>query len=230
MLALLRMHQLRANGRSGAACIFTMGGHTGTHLDAFGHTGLNGRVYGHEEPIFDHQSWSFGLGIGGINETPPIITRGVLLDVARMKGRDVLADDYEITADDLQECVKSEGISVPPRATILVRTGWMRYWPDPVKYGWPESMPGVGDSACQWIVEHEARYAGSDTGAFGVVKKSVAIGESHPILQNGHGIQIMESLNFEELSADRVFEFTFICLPLKIRGGTASPIRPVAIA
>lgn len=231
MFSLLRMHRPGGRGgRSGAACIFSSGGHTGSHLDAFGHTGSQGRVFGHDESIFDKQSWGLGLGIGGIQETKPIITRGVLLDVPRVHGVDVLADKYEISASDLAECVKQEGISVPPGATILVRTGWIKHWPDQDRYGGPEYAPGLGDSACTWIAEQRARFAGSDTTAFGPVAGSVPSGNSHLILQNEHGIQIMEVLNFEELSADRVFEFAFVCLPLKIRGGTASPIRPVAIA
>lgn len=230
MLGLLRVHKLRKDGRSGAACTFSLGGHTGTHLDALGHTGVNGYVYGHKESVLDHQSWTSGLGIGGIQETPPIVTPGVMLDVARLRGSDILPEDYEITGDDLEQCVKRQEITVPAGATILVRTGWMRYWPDPFKYGSPEFVPGLGDSACVWIVEQRARYAGADTEAFGKVVKGAGTGRSHAILQNEQGIQILEALTLEELSADRVSLFTFVCLPLKIRGGTASPVRPIAIA
>lgn len=176
-----------------------------------------------------HQSYEHGLALAGIETTPPIMRRGVLLDIPRLYGSEVLGERHEVTAQDLAEAQARQGSPVWAGDVLLVRTGWMRHWGDEALYGGPEYAPGLGDSACLWASERGAVYMGTDTVAFGRMEMGGAVGESHVILQYQHGIQIMEVVNLEELARDRVYEFLFIALPLKIRGGTASPIRPIAV-
>ncbi len=227
VFSLIKTHQMKP--KSGANCIFTMGGHTGTHIDAIGHVSTDGHVYGHEDvDITKKQSYSDGVGVGGIEETPPIITRGVLLDIPKLKNVKVLAHDYAISQNDLVEAEKVQKAKVKKGDTLLIRTGWIQYYDEALKYVAQEGdHPGIGLDAADWIAEKGVRYTGSDTTAY--EKLDVTNLKVHTKLLRMSGIQIMESLNLEALAQDQVYEFLFICLPLRIVGGTGSPIRPVAV-
>lgn len=120
---------LYEGGVSACNCLFTTGGHTGTHLDALGHIALNGEVHG----VGDIGPWQAyeGLKKGGIDEVQPVVTRGVLLDIAKLEGRACLDSDYRIGRKALEEAAKCEGCSVEPGDAVLIRTGWIRYFADP---------------------------------------------------------------------------------------------------
>ena len=231
MFSLIRSHNksLSPEDTSSAACMFTLGAHTGTHIDALGHKSKGGKVYGHEEEIVNHQSDPWGLEVGGIEETPPILKRGVLLDIPPLKGCAVLASQFSITDNDLELAETKQGVNVQEGDVVLVRTGWMSYWDEGKKFGGPSDAPGISDSACEWMVRKKIAYTGADTTGFSQIKDSKIVGNTHTILMSENGIQIMETLYLEELSKEKVYEFLFVALPLKIKGGTASPIRPVAI-
>ncbi len=231
MFSLIRTHKKPSSSEdtSSAACMFTVGGHTGTHIDALGHKSKGGRVYGHGEEIYERQSCPFGLEVGGIEETPPILRRGVLLDVPRLKGCDVLPSQFSISDTDLELAVSKQKVEVREGDVLLVRTGWVKYWGEGEKFGGPPGAPGIGDSACHWMVSKKVAYTGTDTTAFSQVKNGKPVGRTHAILMAENGIQIMETLFLEDLAKDEAYEFLFIALPLKIKGGTASPIRPIAV-
>jgi kynurenine formamidase len=227
VFSLIRTHQMKP--KSGANCIFTMGGHTGTHIDAIGHVSTDGRVYGHKDvDITKRQSFASGVGAGGIEETPPIVTRGVLLDIPKLRKENVLAHDYVITQNDLIETEKAQKVEVKKGDTLLIRTGWIQYYAEGLKYVAQEGgHPGIGLDAADWIAEKGVKYTGSDTTAY--EKLDITNLKVHTKLLRMSGIQIMESLNLEELAQDQVYEFLFVCLPLRIVGGTGSPIRPIAV-
>jgi kynurenine formamidase len=112
---------------------------------------------------------------------------------------------------------------------VLVRTGWIRYWDDRQKYvSIVKGAPGVIESGARYLAEKKVAFTGSDTTAYDRVPPHHL--PCHVILLVQNGIQIMEMLNLEELSQQEVFTFLFIALPLKIKGGAGSPIRPIAIA
>jgi kynurenine formamidase len=215
------------NEVSAANCLFTTGGHTGTHLDSRGHISHKGKVYGNlkAEGV---QSYSGGLKGIGIDATPPVVRRGILLDVAGALGKRVLPNAFPIGRLELRKAAKKEGVSVKSGDVVLVRTGWARYWKDPVKYvAHEKGAPGVVLDGAEWLAKHKIAFTGSDTTAY--EKTPTHDLPVHVCLLTRNGIQLMEMLNLEELAKDRVYEFLFVALPLKIVGGTASPIRPVAI-
>ncbi|MFQ5794022.1 MAG: cyclase family protein [Candidatus Bipolaricaulia bacterium] len=217
------------NGVSTASCLFTLGGHTGTHLDGLGHVSKDGRMYRDVDPN-PYQTYEGGLTRHGIETTPPIIRRGVLLDIAGLKRVDTLSGGYEITDQDLAQAEERQEVQVKTGDVLLVRTGWMRYWDELNRYiAYGQDVPGVGVAAAEWMVDRGISYTGSDTVAYertSVDRPGLAV---HTLLIRDHGIQIMEMVNLETLAQDGIYEFLFIAIPLKIVGGTASPIRPIAI-
>lgn len=207
--------------------LFMMGGHTGTHLDAVGHVACKNRVY-NDTDISDLQSYQNGLQRFSIEETAPVVRRGILLDIPGLLGLEVLPNDFSIGQEELQDACNSKQMQIQPGDVVLIRTGWIRYWEDRRKYlSIKEGVPGVVESGARFLASSRAGFVGSDTTAFERVPPHHL--PCHVILLKENGIQIMEMLNLEELSANNITTFLFIALPLKIRGGAGSPIRPIAI-
>jgi len=230
--SLLRCHKYSSNPNeySSAACFFSMGGHTGTHIDAFNHVAKDGHVYGRDEIVFEHESYHEGVKLGSIDETAPIIRRGILLDIPQMRGVGVLEPIDEISSEDLKQTEALENVQIGKGDVVLIRTGWAKYWSEfPSRFNEPDNIvPGINISAGKLLIERQVSLTGSDTTAYEKADQT-KLGV-HILFLNEFGIQIMENLHLEKLAEDRVYEFVFIALPLKIRGGTASPIRPIAVA
>lgn len=232
-LALTRRHgdMVRPDGSSAAAEMIVTGGHVGTHIDAFAHVSFEGRLFGGADAAQAQTGGRFR--VHGVETIAPIAGRGVLLDVAGAKGRKVLEPGYAVTAEDLQSTAAAAGIVPRAGDAVLIRTGWASLWADRDAFiGHDTGVPGPNEEAARWLVDRGVRLAGSDTIAFEVIPA----GEGHRLLPVHRlllvqaGVHIVETLNLEELAAAGVHEFLFFASPLRIVGGTGSPIRPVAIA
>jgi kynurenine formamidase len=215
---------LLSNGASSAAETITMGGHVGTHIDALSHFSCDGKLHGGVEPV---QSYSDGVTTYGVDTIQPIFRKAVLFDIARLEGVEALPLDFVITPEHLTAC----GVTPSEGGIALIRTGWGRLWNDASLFitgdgGSQVRGPGVKTQGAQWLSKYGIFAAGSDTVAFEHVPSHM---EVHVHLLVERGIHIIECLNLEPLSEEGVKEFIFIALPLKIRGGTGSPIRPVAV-
>ena len=143
---------------------------------------------------------------------------------ARFCGGGILPNDREITPEDLQAAAKVE---IRQGDIVLLRTGWAAYFPDPRKFISEVRGPGPAIAGARWLSERGVFAAGSDTVAFENVPDPAMPVHVHLLVENG--IHIIECLNLESLAAAGVHEFLFVALPLKIRGATASPVRPIAI-
>lgn len=232
MLTLQRRHgdTIRPGGMSSANEVIVMCAHTGTHIDALGHVSCDGRCYGGRDAEAI-QRGGRGLRELDITEVPPILCRGVLLDIAALKGVDVLPGAYAITAADLAAAEERQGVRVREGDAVLVRTGWIRYFDDVAKFrGADTGTPGPDRSAAAWLIERRVRVTGDETISYEVTRPHDESRAVHPALLVDAGIHIIEVMNLEELARDRVYEFLFVCLPLRFVGGTGSPIRPIAIA
>ena len=204
--------------------------HTGTHLDALNHFGLHGKIW-NEYSAADHLGVR-GWTKAGIDKYPPIVARGVLIDVAKAKDMVHLPASYAITVADLEEALKKQGTALQPGDVVLIRTGLMTLWPDQDKYRLLDEA-GLSLEAAQWLVEgQKAMLLGSDNlGVESLPSPDPAnFVPVHSYLQAERGVSILEAVWLEDLSKDQVYEFLFIASPLKFRGGTASPIRPIAIS
>jgi kynurenine formamidase len=208
--------------------LFTMGGHTGTHLDAKAHVARNNRVT-NDIDISDLQDYQNGLKVMGIDTTPPVVRKGVLLDIPPLLNSEVLPNDFGIGEKEMEEAAEKEGVKIEEGDVVLIRTGWMKFWDDRRKYlSIEKGVPGVIEGGAKFLAQKRISFTGSDTTAYDKVPPHHL--PCHVILLVENGIQIMEMLNLDELSKNRTYAFLFIALPLKIRGGAGSPIRPIAIA
>ena len=203
--------------------------HTGTHIDTLNHFGLSGKIW--NQVSADDALGVRGWTKSGADKYPPIVARGVLIDVAGSKGLVHLPNSYSITVADLKEALKKQGTTLRPGDVVLTRTGVMILWPDVAKYRLADQA-GLGLEAAQWLVEgQKAMLLGADN--FGVEsfpsQDPANFVPVHTYLQAERGVSLLEALWLEDLARDKVYEFLFIASPLKMRGATASPIRPLAI-
>ena len=211
---------------SAANCLFTTGGHTGTHMDALGHIAVDNRVHGVED-ISQWQSYG-GLKKAGIDQAAPVVTRGLLLDMAALHGTDCLTPDHGIGSEDLRAACRKQEVTIQPGDAVLIRTGWIKHYADARAYvGHHGGCPGLVESGARWLVEKGAAHVGGDTLA--LEKTPSASLPVHQILLVQNGIHILEVLNLDDPAREKVYEFLFMASPLKIRGGTASPVRPIAV-
>ena len=216
------------NGASSASEGIALGGHVGTHIDAL-------------VPFFVRRQaarWRRsggpaklprrpGAPYGGYHRAHPAprqycwISRGKRVWSA-------LPADFEITPEHLDAAVAAAQMEVRPGDVVLLRTGWARFWDDAARFIAQVHGPGPGEAGARWLSSRGVFAAGSDTVAFEKVPDSNMPVHVHLLVESG--IHIIECLNLEQLAAERQYTFLFVATPLKIRGGTGSPIRPLAIA
>jgi kynurenine formamidase len=232
-MALLRRHGdvVRADGGSAANEMIVLGGHTGTHLDALAHVSHASKLHGGVDAEQAQRGGRF-LTLG-VETVAPIVCRGVLLDVAGHRGAAHLPGGEPISADELAAVSAAQGVTLPSNGAVLIRSGWARHWSDATTYlGHASGVPGPDASAAEWIAAASPRVTGHDSMAYEHLPAGAghALLPVHRILLVEHGVHILENLNLEQLAADRIYEFLFVCLPLKFVGATGSPVRPIAIA
>ena len=224
------LHRHHAPGapeaRTGASGIVVMPEHSGTHIDALAHQAENLMLHGGVH--VDGVQTSAGFRVLGIEQMTPIVGRGVLLDVA---GENLLVEEHAITLDELERAATVGGIEVREGDVVLVRTGYGSLWSRPEQY---LRAAGVSAAGSRWLAERNVKAVGADNVAWDVIgptdpELGVTL-PGHILLLVRAGIPIIENLNLEELAAAKIYEFGFVCLPLKMRGATGSPVRPIALA
>jgi kynurenine formamidase len=225
----LHRHHARGGGeaRTGASGIVVMPEHSGTHIDALAHQAENLTLHGGVHVDSGIQT-SVGFRVLGIDTMAPLVTRGVLLDVA---GSRRLAPEHSITVEELERAAKVAGVEIREGDVVLVRTGYGALWSEPAEY---LRGAGVSSAGSSWLIDKKVSAVGADNMAWDVIgptdpELGVTL-PGHILLLVRAGIPIIENLNLEELAASGVHEFAFVCLPLKMRGATGSPVRPIALA
>jgi kynurenine formamidase len=207
-------------------------GQLGTQFDGLGHVGVH---MGGDNVFYNGQKLSefgdtYGLKKLGVENVGPLFTRGVLLDVAAVKGERSLPGGYVITPEDLEAALKLAKTTLQPGDAALIRTGHGTWWMlDNTKYG--ESEPGIGLAAGKWLTEREVCLVGSDNWAVEAVPSEDPQRpfEVHQWLLVRHGTYVLENLDLEELSREKVYEFAFVFAPLRLKGATGSPGNPIAV-
>jgi kynurenine formamidase len=215
--------------RSGASGVLTMMEHSGTHIDALCHQACELEMFGGIK--VDGAETPAGFTQLGIETVPPLLRRGVLLDVCGHKGERVLPARYGISADELASCAAAQRVEVKPNDVLLVRTGYGALWRgDEQVY---LDAAGVSKSGTLWAAERGVVAVGADNMAWDVPgerdPETGATLFAHVHLLPRKGIYIIENLNLEELAAGRHWEFAFVAAPLKFLGATGSPLRPLAL-
>jgi kynurenine formamidase len=202
--------------------------HCGTHIDTLNHLGHYGTFW--NGWTADKQLGSRIWNKGGPEKYPPVIARAVLLDVAAMKGVDVLPDSYAVTPKDLQAAAKRQKVELRKGDVVLVRTGRMRVWPD--FSGYLERTPGISLASAKWLCEEAgAMCIGADTIALEVLpsEEPDVFLPVHAYMFSTAGAQIIEVVDLEEVAAEKQYEFAFLGFPMKLRGATGAPMPSYAV-
>jgi len=203
-------------------------GQVGTQLDGFAHQTIGNSMYNCFK--VDETSTRSGFEKLGIENTGALMTRGVLIDVAGLKGLEILPDNYEITVQDIQHALQKQNLKLEPGDAVIIHTGWGKLWgKDNVRYA--KGCPGIGVAAAEWLAKQDPMLVGADNFSIDVSpnpdpKVSLPV---HQIMLVVNGIHLLENLKLQELVAKHVQEFALIVEPLKIQGGTGSTVAPIAV-
>jgi kynurenine formamidase len=203
-------------------------GQVGTQLDGFAHQTIGNSMYNCFK--VDETATRNGFGKLGIENAGALVTRGVLIDVAAFKGVDILPDNYEITAPDLEQALEKDTLKLQSGDAVIINTGWGKLWgKDNARYA--KGCPGIGVAAAEWLAKQDPMLVGADNFSVEVspnpdLKVSLPV---HQIMLVVNGIHLVENLKLDELTAKRIHEFAFIVQPLKVQGGTGSTVAPIAV-
>ncbi|MGH7390415.1 MAG: cyclase family protein [Candidatus Rokuibacteriota bacterium] len=206
-----------------------------TQWDALAHCFLDGKLYnGYDAHLVSSQ----GAKKNGIqNMARYIVSRGVLLDIPRVKGVEWLEPGYGITAADLDAAVRAHRVSVGVGDALLIRTGQMTMCRR--RGGWGDyaggDAPGLSFHSAGWL--HERQIAAVATDTWGMEVRPNELPDSyqplHQVLIPGMGMLVGEIFELdglaEDCARDGVYEFQFVAPPLPITGAVGSPINPLAI-
>jgi kynurenine formamidase len=214
-------------------------GQTGTQFDGLGHIGIQLGKDGDKSEMHFYNGFTaaeisraYGLTKLGVEKLKPLFTRGHLFDVAALKGG-MMDAGQEITLADLRAALQRQNMQendIKPGDAVFFNTGWGTLW---MKNNdrFNSGEPGIGLEVARWVIEKDLCLTGADTWAVEVVPnpdKSLAF-PVHAELQTKHGILNHENLIFDELIADRKYQFAFIFVPAPIKGATGSNGSPIAV-
>lgn len=208
--------------------VYTELGQVGTQFDGFTHQTIGDSVYNCQD--LDAIASRSGFTKMGIESVGTLMTRGVLIDVAALKGVVVLPDTYEITVQDLQQALARQGLALEAGDAVLIHTGWGTLWgKDNARF--LATCPGLGLAAAEWLARQNPMLVGSDNWPVEVApnpNRQLSL-PVHQLMLAVNGIHLLENLKLDELAATRASEFALVLQPLKIQGGTGSTVAPVAI-
>ncbi len=205
-----------------------MTAHVGTHIDALGHFSIGNRLYNGLDAEEEVTDW--GLNRLGVEHVPPMVTRGLLLDVAGLDGGGHLEAGRAVTADELARSCDRSKLAIEPGDVVLIRTGWGKFYGiDNPRYVAGE--PGIDAESAPWLSSQGVVAVGCDNMAVEVLpgsNRAISMPVHQHLLVEA-GVYIIENLSLEALAAVGVHSFCFILLAAKFRGATGAPVRPVAM-
>ncbi len=222
------MNQFSNRRGSNEEIVISEMGQVGTQFDGFAHQS-------HEDSHYNcfktgDISTRGGFTKLGIEKVGTLMTRGVLIDIAGLKGVAMLPDTYEITGDDLEAALRRQNLTLRPGDAVLINTGWgALYAKDNPRY--VKTCPGIGIKAAEWLAKQDPMLVGADSWPVEVAPNpdpqlSLPV---HQVMLVVNGIHLLENLKLDELVAKKVYEFAFVMQPLRAQGFTGSTVAPVAI-
>jgi kynurenine formamidase len=208
--------------------VFSEIGQVGTQFDGFSHQTVGDSLYNCVK--LDDVQTRNGFTKLGVEKVGSLMTRGVLIDVAALKGVGMLPDTYEITVDDLQRALQRQKMTLLPGDAVIINTGWGKLWgKDNDRF--MKTNPGLGVASAEWLARQDPMLVGSDVGPINVTPNPdpQVSNPAHQIMLVINGIHLLENLKLDELAAKQVYEFAFIVQPLKLQGATGSTVAPMAV-
>ena len=202
-------------------------GQVGTQIDAYAHQMYGDSFYN----CFKYSDIAARNGYKklGVENIGTLMSRGVLIDVAALKGVDMLGDTYIITPEDLQQALANEKLTLQPGDAVIINTGYGKLMgKDNQRY--EKNSPGISIAAGQWLVSQNPMLVAADNCCLEVrpseAKMSLPI---HQMFLIQYGVHIIENMKLDSLAAAHAYEFAFIVQPLKMKGATGSAVEPIAI-
>lgn len=200
----------------------------GTHVDGLNHLQIGDLAYNGNS--LDDIAEEWGTNKLGIDTMPQVITKGVLLDIASLKGVAKLKKGYVITVKDAESAMEKESVEIQRGDAVLFHTGWGGLWmKDNTTYLSGEPGPGMGLAG--WLVRRGVSITGCDTWSYGPMPPE---DPDEPFvvpqtLNVKHGMFVVENLHTGNLARDKVHEYMFVLTHPKIRGATGAWVSPVAV-
>lgn len=204
-------------------------GQIGTQFDGFAHQMHRELFYNCFK--LDELSTRSGFSKLGVEKIGAIFTRGVLIDVAALKGVDVILGGYEITVADLEAALQRQGTRIMPGDAVIIHTGWGRLWGKDNNRYQNAGHAGIGVAAALWLAKQDPILLGADNATVEISPnpdKQISL-PVHQIALVVNGIHLLENMKLDELAAKKVYEFAFIMQPLKMQGATGSTVAPIAV-
>ena len=202
---------------------------TGPQLDGLGHMGEAGEFYNcNQGKDFSIITGLTKLDISGI---PPMVGRGVMIDIAKQMGVDSLQAGRPITSDDIKAAMKSQGVTVGEGDVVLLHTGYTDATLKQNPSLWAGSIPGITNEASVFLAGLKPMAVGADTWGLGAVPPRAGdkIFYDHVLLLKQHGIYILETMNTGRLADEGVHEFMFVLGQARLKGAVQMIINPVAM-
>ncbi|MSP68152.1 MAG: cyclase family protein, partial [Alphaproteobacteria bacterium] len=202
--------------------------HVGTHIDALGHFTIGKRMYG--GLTTDEVLTDWGLAQLGIEHCPPMITRAVCLDVSGLDGGDHLQGGRVVSRADLKRAAEKARVAIEPGDMVMIHTGWGKlFMVDNARYVATE--PGIDVEAAAWLTAQGVVAIGADSMAVEVMpnpdKTKTMPVHQHTLVENG--VYLIENLLLDEVVKAGLASFCCVMLPVKFKGATGCPVRPVAV-
>jgi kynurenine formamidase len=222
------------DGMIAADDMVIMGLQSATQWDSLAHVGYDGY-------------WYNGVPVGAVNNfvgaskngfdkvVKGLISRGVLLDIAKLKGVDRLESSYQITSADLEAAEQRQGVRVESGDILMIRTGWQKWLAEGNKETYMGNPPGPVIDMCHFLHEREVAAMAIDQWTGECFPSSVEGGSIpfHQVAIRDMGLTMGEIFDFEELAddceADGVWEGLFSGIGLKVTGAVGSPITPMVL-
>ena len=206
----------------------------GPQIDGLGHIGVDHVYYnGYKSKDFAKAD---GLTKLGIEKVPPIVARGVLLDMAAYFGKKLLKEGTPYTREDIMGAAKKQGVELRKGDVVLFHSGWLNLLDgaDGTKKDlkrYVSTEPGLGKTGAEYLVEVGVVAVGADTWGVEAVpfEKGVGVFEVHQILIPKNGIYILENMDTRALAAEKAYEFMFVLGAARVRGTVQMIINPIAI-
>jgi kynurenine formamidase len=202
---------------------------TGPQLDGLGHMGEAGEFYNcNQGKDFSIITGLTKLDISGI---PPMVGRGVMIDIAKQMGVDSLQAGQPITSDDIKAAMKSQGVTIGEGDVVLLHTGYTDATLKQNPSLWAGSIPGITNEASVFLAGLKPMAVGADTWGLGAVPPRAGdkIFYDHVVLLKQHGIYILETMNTGRLADEGVHEFMFVLGQARLKGAVQMIINPVAM-
>ncbi len=201
---------------------------SGSQLDGLGHAAIDDVYYnGKRSAEFIRAD---GLTKFGTHNIPPVVTRGVLINIAACKGTDVMAEGVAINSADIKDCAAKQQTEIRKGDVVLLHTGWLSLLgKDDARFG--KGHPGLGVDGAKYLASLDVMAVGADNWGLEVLpgEQKGILFPVHQELLTKNGIYILENMDTRELAKDQGYEFMFVLGAARMTGAVQMIINPIAI-